>query len=197
LESVFKVITAFILGLLAVPGGVYLYLNSGAAPVATSDGMMPFELRLSSLALHARLRREEPKTIPIKADEAAYLAGARVYREDCAMCHGLPGQPPPTIAKGMFPDPPPMFALYEGRLGQYKGRIGLANDPPGEIFWKTKNGIRLSGMPAFRATLSDEQVWQLSVLLAHADKLSRAVHAALAAPPEKCLAPAGNGEASR
>ena len=180
-----KLIGAFVLGLLVIPFAVYLYLGSGAAPVATSDGVMPFEAQLSSLALHARLRREEPKTAPIKADEAAYLAAAKVYRKDCALCHGLPDQPPPAIAKGMFPDPPPMFALYEGRLGQYKGRIGIANDPPGEIFWKTRNGIRLSGMPAFRATLSDEQLWQVSLLLADADKLPPAVHAALAAPPEK------------
>jgi thiosulfate dehydrogenase len=194
---VFKVITAFALGLVVVPCGVYLYLATGAAPVATSDGMMPFELRLSSLALHARLRREEPKTVPIKADEAAYLAGAKVYRENCAMCHGLPEQPPPIMAKGMFPDPPPMFNLYEGRLGHYKGRIGIANDPPGEIFWKTKNGIRLSGMPSFRASLSDEQMWQVSLLLAHADKLSDAVRTVLVVPADKCLAPAGSGESSR
>jgi thiosulfate dehydrogenase len=150
--------------------------------------MMPFELKLSSLALRAKILREEPKSVPIRADEAAYLAGARIYRRDCAVCHGLPGEAPPAISKSMFPDPPPMFALYEGRFGQYKGRIGISDDPPGEIFWKTKNGIRLSGMPAFGPSLSDEQIWQVSLLLAHAGEVSDAVRAALVAPPENCLA---------
>ena len=192
-----KVIAAFVLGLLVVPCGIYSYLRSGAAPVATSDRMMPFESELSSLALHARLRREEPKSVPVKADEDAYLAGAKVYREDCAVCHGLPGQAPPAISKSMFPDPPPLFALYEGRFGQYKGRIGISDDPPGEIFWKTKNGIRLSGMPAFGASLPDEQIWQVSLLLAHAGQVSEGVRAALVAPPENCLTASRNRTSSR
>lgn len=192
-----KVIGAFLLGILVVPCSVYFYMRSGAAPVATSDGMMPFEARLASLALHARLQREEPKSVPIKADEAVYLAGAKVYRQDCALCHGRPGEPPPSISKSMFPDPPPMFALYEGRFGQYKGRIGISGDSPGEIFWKTKNGIRLSGMPAFGASRSDEQIWQVSLLLAHAGEVSDAVRAALVAPLENCLTPSRSERSSR
>lgn len=181
----FKVVVAFVLGILLVPAGVYLYLSSGLAPVATSDPMMPFENRLALLVQHARLRREEPKTVPIEADEANYLGGANVYRENCAMCHGLPDQQLPIIVKGMFPPPPPLFGVYEGLSGLFKGRIGISNDPPGEIFWKAKNGIRLSGMPAFRASLSDEQLWQVSLLLDHADSLPEAVHRALVAPPTK------------
>jgi len=46
----------------------------------------------------------------------------------------------------------------------------VTDDPPGETYWKVANGIRLTGMPAFKDVLSDTQMWQVSLLLANADK---------------------------
>jgi len=81
-----------------------------------------------------------------------------------------------------------------GRQEQYrKGHVsqapelfngkGVTDDPAWETYWKAKNGIRLTGMPAFKETLNDTQIWQVSVLLANADKISPAVKAALATTP--------------
>ena len=50
------------------------------------------------------------------------------------------------------------------------GVVGVSDDPPGVTYWKVKNGIRLSGMPAFEHVLNDTQMWQVSQLLASADK---------------------------
>ncbi len=41
---------------------------------------------------------------------------------------------------------------------------------PGETYWKVANGIRLSGMPAFSKVLNQTEMWQVSLLLANADK---------------------------
>jgi hypothetical protein len=49
----------------------------------------------------------------------------------------------------------------------------------GETYWKVKNGIRLTGMPGYGASLSDSELWQVSLLLLHADKLPDSVQAAL------------------
>ncbi|HLW78532.1 MAG TPA: cytochrome c, partial [Terriglobia bacterium] len=95
-----------------------------------------------------------------------------LYRNHCAVCHGLPGQPAPAIARGMFPVPPQLFDPEHT----------VTDDPAGETFWKAKNGIRLSGMPGFRNSLTDEQLWQVSFLLSHADKLPPDVRQALGAP---------------
>jgi mono/diheme cytochrome c family protein len=46
----------------------------------------------------------------------------------------------------------------------------VSDDPPGETYWKVSNGIRLSGMPSFKDLLTDNQMWQVSILLANADK---------------------------
>jgi mono/diheme cytochrome c family protein len=48
--------------------------------------------------------------------------------------------------------------------------VGVSDDPPGETYWKVANGIRLSGMPSYNQVLSDTEMWQVSVLLANADK---------------------------
>lgn len=55
----------------------------------------------------------------------------------------------------------------------------VTDDPEGVTYWKVTHGIRLSGMPGFESTLSDTQRWQVTMLAAHADKLSRAVEAAV------------------
>jgi hypothetical protein len=60
----------------------------------------------------------------------------------------------------MFPKPP---KLMEGK--------GVTDDSPGETYWKVAGGIRMSGMPGFDKTLSATQMWQVTLLLANADKL--------------------------
>lgn len=165
-------IVGLILGLLLVPLGVYFYFVTGSAPVATSAQAMPFEKMLAKKALHARVDKEAPKEVPIQADNAAYSAGAEIYKRDCAVCHGVPGQKETEIAKGMFPKPP---YLFQGK--------GVTDDPAQETYWKVANGIRLTGMPAFRSSLSDTQMWQVSVLLANADKIPQSVKDSLSAAP--------------
>ena len=139
-----KFIFGLILGMIAVPLLIYFYFSSGRAPVATSAPPMPFERTLARTALHARMEKEMPKSVPISADDAAYAAGAQVYKDHCAVCHGLPGAPQTAIAKGMFPDPP---KLFEGK--------GVTDDSPGETYWKVAGGIRMTGMPGFEKTLVD------------------------------------------
>src|SRR5579864_8051320 len=165
-------LVGLVLGFVAVPAVVYFYFSSGSAPVATAAAPMPFEKMMARMALHARLDKEMPKTVPVTADEGAYAAGAQVYKEHCAVCHGLPAQAQTAIAKGMFPKPP---VLLEGK--------GVTDDSPGETYWKVAGGIRMTGMPGFDNTLSTTQMWQVSLLLANADKLPASAKDTLAPVP--------------
>jgi mono/diheme cytochrome c family protein len=165
-----KFAVGLLLGLLAVPLVVYIYFAYGMAPVATSAPPMPFERMLAKKALHARIDKERPRSVPIAAEESSFAAGAQVYVQHCAVCHGLPGQSQTAIAKGMYPNPP---RLLEG--------TGVTDDPAGETYWKVAGGIRMTGMPGFRQTLSDTQMWQVALLLADADKLPKPVKDSLAA----------------
>jgi len=145
---------------LLVVGGIAI-VELGLVPVATSAPPLPFERLITGIALDARISREAPTSSPIQPSDEVYLAGAKVYENNCAVCHGLPGQQEQTgIAKGEFPKPP---KLLEGK--------GVSDDPSGETYWKVANGIRLTGMPGFSASLTTEQMWQVSLLLANSDKL--------------------------
>ena len=161
-----------ILGLVAVPVFVYVYFVTGRAPVATSAPALPFERVLAHRALDARIAKEMPKSAPFAPDDTAYAAGAQVYRQHCAVCHGSPGAAPSAIAKGMYPRPPQLFHGH-----------GVTDDEPGETYWKVANGIRLSGMPAFSQSLSETQMWQVSLMLANADKLPDSVKQTLLPAP--------------
>lgn len=163
-------IFGFIVGLIVLPLCAYVYVASGQAPVATSAPPLPFERFVTQKALNAAIDKNAPKTSPVQPTEANLLAGVKYYRYDCAVCHGLPGQPKTDIAKGEFPKPP---QLFEGK--------GVTDDPAGETFWKVKYGIRLTGMPAFEGSLTEEQMWQVSVLLA-TEKLPDTVMAELKKP---------------
>lgn len=160
-----------IIGIVLLPTFAFLYIWLGYAPVATAAPPLPLERTLAGLALHARIAREAPKDSPVQPTEANLVAGAKLYREYCAVCHGTAGEPKTATAKGMFPPPP---QLLRGK--------GVTDDPPGETFWKAANGIRLTGMPAYRGSLNDDELWQISQMLANADKLPPAAREVLAGP---------------
>ncbi len=166
-----RFIIGVLLGILVVFFGVYLYFASGRAPVATTDSDMPFESFFAHKALDARIAKDVPKNVPVQATEGNYLDGADLYKRHCAVCHGLPLTPKSSIAAGMYPRPP---QLFEGK--------GVTDDPPAETYWKIFNGIRMTGMPGFSKSLTENQMWQIAILLANADKLPASAKAALVAP---------------
>ena len=164
-------ILGLIIGIILVPLAVLAYIWFGYAPVATASPPLPFEQRLAGMALDARVEREAPKESPIKPTEENLTAGAKIYIQNCAGCHGTTAERQSAIAIGMYPKPPP---LLHGN--------GVTDDPVGETYWKVANGIRLTGMPSFRASLTDEQMWQASQFLANADKLPQSVKEIVAQP---------------
>ncbi len=164
-------ILGLIVGIVILPAVAFLYIRLGYAPVATAARPIPLETTLAHMALNARIDKEAPKESPIPASEPNLAAGAHIYRDHCAVCHGTAGEPETATAKGMFPRPPQLF----------RGK-GVTDDPPGETFWKAANGIRLTGMPAYQGSLTDEQLWQVSQLLANADKLPGSVKDIMAQP---------------
>jgi thiosulfate dehydrogenase len=165
-------ILGFIAALVLLVAGALAYIALGLAPVATSSPPLPFERFLAGLALDARVNKDAPKSSPIAASDEAFAAGAKIYRKNCAVCHGLPGREQTAIAKGEFPKPPELF----------KGE-GVTNDPPGVIYWTVANGIRLTGMPGFNNSLTTDQMWQVTLLLSNANKLPAAVMTTLQEPP--------------
>ena len=166
------VVVGIVLTLVVVFAGAYLYFSGGHAPVATNAPEMPFERKFARMALHSYMDKLPHPNSPVAENEQNFLEGAKVYKEHCAVCHGLPGEPKNAIASGMFPPPPQLF----------KG-TGVTDDEAWETYWKVYGGIRMTGMPGFSEKLSETKMWQVSVLLKNADKITPAVKAELAVTP--------------
>jgi mono/diheme cytochrome c family protein len=152
-----------ILGLCILPAAGFIYLHSGHPPVAVADKSFVLEKELVSAPLHERIDKEMLKSAPIEASATNLEAGAHLYRQQCASCHGLYGRPS-AFASHMYPHAPQLWAPHSD------GVVGVSDDPPGETYWKVSNGIRLTGMPAYDKVLNPTQMWQVSLLLANADK---------------------------
>ena len=167
-----------LLGAALFAGGLYYYFVSGAAPAAVADPPMFMERKMAGRSLDAHIDKANIPAPPIQPSEDNYVAAAKLYKDNCAGCHGLPNQTPPAIAGSMYPKATLMF----------KGK-GVTDDPPQESYWKVKNGIRLTGMPSFGDILNDTQMWQLALLVANADKIPDSAKMALT-PEPSMLAPA-------
>lgn len=152
-----------IVGLVAFPVGMYVYVRNGTPPVAVADRPFPMEQDLVRIPLQTRVETEVQQVPPIDATPANLTAGAVTYTRNCAMCHGVQGYTS-RIAESMYPRAP---QLWEHRSN---GAVGVSMSPPGVTYWKITNGIRMTGMPAFGKMLTSREIWQLTLLLSHADR---------------------------
>ena len=162
-----KFLLGFVVALLLVAGGGWLYLKFGNLPVATGDPAFPMEEQIVHIPLNARIAREMQQP-PFPASEEAFEQGATIYKDECASCHGLPGQPV-DFAQRMYPVAPQLFKAH-GKAKNGVKVVGVSDDEPGETFWKVKNGIRLTGMPAYSKILSEPEMWDVALLLKNADQ---------------------------
>jgi thiosulfate dehydrogenase len=162
---IFGMVTAIVV----VVVGVYLFVKGGGVSMETTAPMLPFEQTLAGMAIRASIGNAGAQKNPLPLNETNLLAGAQVFKENCAFCHTAPGGTQSAASKGMFPKPPQLFTPDQM----------VTDDPEGVTFWIVTHGIRLSAMPGFGATLSDTERWQVTMLVAHADKLPAPVQSAL------------------
>jgi mono/diheme cytochrome c family protein len=150
-----------VVGLIAV----YMLLRSGLIPANADAKPGGLELWVASMSLDATLRRDAPKgPNPVALTDANLSEGIKLYGQHCALCHGTAAGDAgaSAIAKGLYPSPP-QFATE-----------GVEDDPEGVSYWKIKHGIRLTGMPSWRSTLSDRQIWTIALFLKNMNKLTPA-----------------------
>jgi hypothetical protein len=159
-----RILFGFIVGVALLPILGLAWLSRGKAPVAVSDPPLPYESEIAEKALRTRIDKELIQMPPIQPGEKNYIAGARIYVEKCAVCHGYHGRPS-TLGQAMYPAAPPLWEKHENSPA-----VGVSDDQSGETYWKVANGIRLTGMPEFRSQLTLDEMWQVSLLLANADK---------------------------
>ncbi|WP_203329173.1 c-type cytochrome [Candidatus Laterigemmans baculatus] len=126
-----------------------LVLATGVINMGATQEPGPIERSVASLSLNASAALRAPESEnPFTGDPAAIETGMMHFRDTCLLCHGAPGIEPEEFARGLNPDPPELSTV-------------LADWSDGELYWLTKHGIRMTGMPAFGPTHSDEDVWRI------------------------------------
>ncbi|WP_114943073.1 c-type cytochrome [Microvirga calopogonii] len=140
--------------LMLAAGGVLAYISSGIYDIAaTKQHIAPVYWALTTArrqSIRARIIGETPPADLSDASVAA--AGLPLYDQHCRQCHGAPGLPPDAIGLGMMPAPP-NFA-----------QMGRDLSAP-EIHWAISNGIKLTGMPAWKFRLTESERWALTAFV--------------------------------
>ena len=158
-----KIIKPFVLGAITAYGAAALILLSsarlGVLPVQADVAPSRVEARLLGAALHAAVARHARDIEnPIPPSDENLVAGAKVYREMCARCHGGSKEDDNTYGRSFYP-PAPQLPLTR------------TSYTDGEMFWIVKHGIRNTAMPAWGNLLSDEEIWRVVTLLRKFDSL--------------------------
>jgi len=159
-------ILAGVISVFAVGSAVaFLVMRSGLVPVNANQAPPPWESRLLKSALHASVARYASKeTNPRPPTEENLKAGAEIYTQLCAECHGLPHKGPSIYGSSFYPPAP-----------QLAGAASFYTEA--ELFWIVKHGIRNTAMPAWGSTLTDQDLWQVVALVKKFDALPPAVEA--------------------
>jgi mono/diheme cytochrome c family protein len=154
------IILGIVITVVLTAAAAYAIIRTGIMPANADERPPRFETWAAKTSLHATLRRSAPKvTDPLPATNDNLIAGIKLYGENCAVCHGDSSAKPTNVAKGLYQDPPQL------------AKEGVEDDPDGVTYWKLAHGIRWTGMPAFGKTLSDKQIWQLTLFLKTMDHL--------------------------
>jgi thiosulfate dehydrogenase len=151
--------------LLAAGVAFYVIIATGSIPAGADSGPLPLEHWAARTSLRATLASESPKgPNPVALTDANLIAGIRLFGEHCAICHGTAAgnASASPVARGEYPRPPQLAT------------DGVEDDPEGWTYWKIDHGIRWTGMPSWKDTLSDQQMWTLALFLKHMDHLSPA-----------------------
>ena len=164
------IISTLAIGLL----GAYLFIVFGLMPANADAKPSKLERWAAHKSLDATINREAPKIAnPVAINDGNLFAGLKLYAANCAVCHGTADGMPSNIAKGLYQKPPQF------------GKHSVTDDEERETYWKINHGIRLTGMPSFHASLSETQLWQLTLFLKHMKKLPPGVQAVWEALPSE------------
>ena len=150
-------VMACILVLLLVP---ILVLATGAINVGADVKPGLVERTVAPWARDRSVEKRAPKEKnPYAGDPAAIATGFDHYRANCVMCHGAPDVEGAELSKGLNPPAP--------SLGK-----GENDTSDGELFWVIKHGIRMTPMPAFGPTHTDEEIWKIVAFIRHLPNLT-------------------------
>lgn len=131
----------------------------------TSANVEPphWERHLAMSAVDASMERHAPRvTNPLMPTDDNLKDGIKLYTMNCALCHGGLDRKPSTLATSFYPPPPNLIS-------------DPPDDPEWHVYYTIRTGVRYTGMPSWDKTLSNDEMWKITMFLSHMDKLPPSV----------------------
>ncbi len=141
-----KIILTVIITLCVLAAALTAFMYSGTYDISQLSHHNAITKWMIRTTTHASInKRLSSIVVPPMNDTANFAEGFEHYNEMCVMCHGAPGISPYEMTEGLYPKPPKF----------YKSKNMPNTD---EAFWIIKNGIKMTSMPAFEPTHTDEKI---------------------------------------
>lgn len=148
-----KLISKIIFGAVIVALGAVGFAYSGLYNVsALTEHSGLTNWLLSTTSRKSIQRQAQNVEVPDLSDEKLILEGVNDYQAMCIACHGGPGTRPEAIGKGLNPQPTDL-----AEAAKYMTAA--------ELFWVIKNGVKMTGMPAWGASHEDAEIWPVVAFL--------------------------------
>src|SRR5574338_431554 len=174
--------TSIVLGVLAVGAGVFIW--SGLYNIGADDPhWMPTRMAIENLRERSIAARMADVQVPNLDDPRRIAVGAVNYSAMCTGCHLAPGITDSEIRPGLYPIPPNL------------SQLGSRNDK--RTFWIIKHGIKMSAMPAWGKTHTDEQMWNMTAFIRKMPGTTADHHADEGKADKATSAPSMEGLAAR
>jgi mono/diheme cytochrome c family protein len=125
--------------------------------------------------IHSAKLRARGIVAPERFTAADVRAGLTLYKTDCAMCHGGPSVARAAMTRGMNPTPPYLLDAS-------------SKWSPSELYWIIRNGVKLTGMPAWRDIHSEREIWSIVAFLQALPRMAPETYRETTArPPDSSL----------
>lgn len=159
-------VAGIVFTLLVLAGTVWAVSTYGLYPIGADNPPSTLERRLAGRAMDVYADKHKPDgSNPVAVTAGNLAQGAKEYEEHCAFCHG-----------GAKAKISPMQKKFNPPAPQLVNRI--PHDPETWIFWVTKHGVRMTGMPTWDGVLSDDEIWKIVSFIKNSNKLPAEAQAA-------------------
>ena len=163
--------------IILMAGALYFIYSGSYNVAATSPDPFIVDWVLQKTKEYSVKKHSENIERPKLNDQTLVMQGYEQYKDSCAGCHGAPGKDP---AEGFNPAPP--------LLAKHAEEMSSA-----ELFWTTKNGIKMTGMPAFGLFKSDEELWSIVAFVKRLPDLTPETYKNFRGAPKTTLEEFTNG----
>jgi mono/diheme cytochrome c family protein len=154
-----KFLLGFVVAVTVVLTAGFCYVRFGFVDPRADLPVDWLESKIAMPALDAAVDRRAPGAHnPLQPTDSNLIAGMKIYQTNCAGCHGDIQHSHAAFGDAFYPRAPQFTE-------------DAPDMPENQNFYIIQHGIRLSGMPGWKGTLSEQETWQVTTFLSHMDKL--------------------------